>query len=63
MFTTHSTGRVILGPPGVGKTTFVKNQPVNKREWVDQDDLFGELGLNGKTQMTPNVHIHSPTKC
>jgi len=53
MFTTHNTGRVILGPPGVGKTTFVNNQPTNKRDWVDQDDLFGELGLKWQNTDDP----------
>ena len=53
MYTIHSTGRVILGPPGIGKTTFVRNQPITKQDWVDQDDLFGELGLKWQNTTDP----------
>ena len=42
----HSQGYVILGPPGIGKTTFVQNQPGEKKNWVDSDDLLGDLGVN-----------------
>ena len=40
----HKKGYIILGPPGVGKTTFIKSQKV--KNWIDQDDLFNELGVN-----------------
>lgn len=41
----HKKGYVILGPPGIGKTTFVKNQIGKKKDWIDQDDLFFDLGV------------------
>lgn len=41
----HKKGYVILGPPGIGKTTFVKNQEGDLKDWVDSDDLLGELGV------------------
>jgi hypothetical protein len=44
-YKTHKKGYVILSPPGSGKTTFVKNQ-IGKRDWIDQDDLFKDLGVN-----------------
>lgn len=40
----HKKGYVILGPPGIGKTTFVRNQKT--KNWIDQDDLFNDLGLD-----------------
>lgn len=42
----HEKGYVILGPPGIGKTRFVKNQVGKKKDWIDQDDLFYDLGVN-----------------
>jgi hypothetical protein len=42
----HKKGYVILGPPGIGKTTFVRNQRDNIKNWIDQDDLFQDLGVN-----------------
>ena len=39
----HKKGYVILGPPGIGKTTFVQNQKT--KNWIDQDDLFNDLGV------------------
>lgn len=42
----HDKGFVILGPPGIGKTTFVQNQTGEKKDWIDQDDLFGDLGVD-----------------
>ena len=41
----HDKGYVILGPPGIGKTTFVRNQKGSKKNWIDQDDLFRDLGV------------------
>ena len=41
----HDKGYVILGPPGIGKTTFVRNQSGKKKDWIDQDDLFRDLGV------------------
>lgn len=41
----HKIGYVILGPPGIGKTTFVKQQSGVKKDWIDQDDLFHCLGV------------------
>ena len=41
----HEIGYVILGPPGIGKTTFVINQKGDKKDWIDQDDLFNDLGV------------------
>ena len=48
-YNTFSKGLVILGPPAIGKTFFVRNQIVNKNkkvDWVDMDDLFNSLGLD-----------------
>ena len=41
----HKKGYVILGPPGIGKTTFIKKQTGKKKDWIDQDDLFCDLGV------------------
>ena len=41
----HKEGYVILGPPCIGKTRFVKNQKGMKKNWIDQDDLYNELGV------------------
>jgi len=41
----HDKGYVILGPPGIGKTTFIRNQKGSKKDWIDQDDLFRDLGV------------------
>ena len=45
LYKKHKKGYVILGAPGIGKTTFIKNQGKGKRDWVDSDDLLGELGV------------------
>tara|TARA_B100000787_G_scaffold159107_1_gene136982 strand:+ start:820 stop:1314 length:495 start_codon:yes stop_codon:yes gene_type:complete len=42
----HTTGYVILAPPGTGKTTFVSEQPGIKKDWIDSDSLFGDKSLN-----------------
>ena len=39
----HKKGYVILGPPGIGKTHYVKHQKENN--WIDQDDLYNDLGV------------------
>ena len=41
----HKKGYIILGPPGIGKTTFVKNQKEIKKNWIDRDFLFSKLGV------------------
>ena len=41
----HKRGRVILGPPVIGKTTFVNNQKGEKHNWIDQDTLYEELNV------------------
>ena len=47
----HDKGYVILGPPGIGKTTFVRNQSGKKKDWIDQDNLFSDLGVKHKLNM------------
>lgn len=48
----HDIGYVILGPPGIGKTTYIQKDEKavwargEKKDWIDQDDLFNELGVN-----------------
>jgi len=44
----HKKGYVILGPPGIGKSTFIKSQISEKRNWIDQDELFKDLGVDWK---------------
>lgn len=39
----HKNGYIVLGPPGIGKTTFVSVHP---RQWVDADEIFRDLGLH-----------------
>ena len=41
----HSAGYIILGPPGIGKTTFVL---AHSTDWVDADDIFSALGLHNE---------------
>ena len=55
LYKNHKKGYVILGPPGIGKTTFVKNQKVKKFDWIDSDDLLGELGVKWhQNESNPN---------
>lgn len=46
----HKKGRVILGAPGIGKTTWVqktqKPDKNGKRDWVDGDYLMSGRGFN-----------------
>lgn len=41
----HKKGYLILGPPGIGKTFFIKNQKGNLKNWIDSDDLCGEFNV------------------
>jgi len=51
----QGTGKVILGPPASGKTTFVNNQI----DWIDQDVLFSELGLDWHHKEDDPIHFKS----
>ena len=42
----HKKGYIILGPPGIGKTTFIKNQKGKKKDWIDADHILGYKSLN-----------------
>ena len=39
----HASGYIILGPPGIGKTTFVGEHP---HTWIDADNIFSDLGIH-----------------
>ena len=39
----HPTGYIVLGPPGIGKTTFVES---HSTAWVDADEIFTALDLH-----------------
>lgn len=41
----HTTGYIVLGPPGIGKTRFVGEHP---RAWIDADNIFADLGIHTK---------------
>jgi len=40
----HKKDYVILAPPAIGKTKFIRNQTI--QNWTDTDDLFNDLNLN-----------------
>ena len=46
-----STGKIILGPPGIGKTYYINNQPkyYDKLNWIDADKLVSDMGINWKS--------------
>lgn len=44
-YTRHTRGAILLAPPGSGKTTYVRQQSQDTRHWVDQDELYSEIGL------------------
>ena len=50
----HSKGYVILGPPGIGKTTFVNSQKGIKKDWIDSDVIFGNDNLSVNWQNNQN---------
>ena len=39
----HDNGYIILGPPGIGKTTFVGQYP---HQWVDADEIMPAIGIH-----------------
>jgi hypothetical protein len=43
---------------GFVKTTFVKNQTSKKKEWIDQDELFHDLGVNWKLDENNNFKLN-----
>ena len=45
----HAQGFVLLGAPGIGKSTFVLE---HYRDWVDQDEILSELGVHTKAWHT-----------
>ena len=40
----HARGKIILAPPGSGKSTFVAGLP-SPKAFVDSDDVLGDTGL------------------
>lgn len=46
IYKTHKKGYVILGPPGIGKSTFINDQHDNN--WIDMDYLLTNLGVDWK---------------
>lgn len=44
----HEKGIVILGPPGIGKSTWLRKQPKvkGKKDWIDSDYLSFRMQLN-----------------
>lgn len=51
----HEKGYVILGPSGMGKTTYIRSQ--KEKNWIDSDDLLGQLGVNWHHNEDDNVQF------
>jgi len=47
IYNRHKKGIVILGPPGIGKSTWIRNQPKvkGKKDWIDSDYLSFRMQL------------------
>ena len=50
----HEKGIVILGPPGIGKSTWLKNQKKTKgkKDWIDTDYLSTKLNVKHNLNKT-----------
>jgi len=50
----HKKGIVILGPPGIGKSTWLKNQKKTKgkKDWIDTDYLSTKLNVKHNLNKT-----------
>ena len=48
VYNKHEKGIVILGPPGIGKSTWLRNQKKTKgkKDWIDTDYLSFRLNVN-----------------
>jgi len=72
-YTRHSRGAVILAPPASGKTTYIRAQTPDSKNWIDSDDLFADLGAkwhyqerigdNVRLNYTRCDYLHSQSKC
>jgi hypothetical protein len=52
---THKKGYSILGPPGIGKTTYINGLKEKKKNWVDSDNLCRELNVKWRqNEKNPN---------